>query len=300
MSQIDWIQTALAIEQAGSITAGATQRHLTQPAASQQLAKLERVLGFRVFERSRAGVVATEDGARFLREIATPFEQIEWLLDGLARGQADSGFLPLVVGCRPEWFEAHLVPRLDGSAALRARFDLVDENLLADLRAGRVDVAVTTVMPPASSTVRHHEMGPRPYVLVASPALAPADALDPESLGRWIAKTPWVGFSEELPMTRRFWSDHTGSISPTQVRLVVPDLRAAMAAVQAGVGASLVPLDLCEAHVAAGRLQRVWEGGLDYEAPRWIISARTSHPRANEIDAHIERLLAPNPASVTR
>ena len=290
MSKVEWVRTALAVQASGSITAGAADRGLSQPAASQQLAGLERALGFALFERSRRGVTATSDGERFLREVSTPLEQIEWLLSGLDRGRAEMADLPFVVSCSPEWFEHHAIDALNNDMTMRARFGIDDIEAFDMLRAGRVDLTVTLTRPGSIVGLQAHTLGPRRHLLVAAPALAREPVTDTDALASWIQHTPWVGFSEELPLTRKFWAETTGSVSPTEVRVVLPDVRAVLAAVVAGAGASLVPNDVCAAALDAGDIVEVWEPGLEYAPPPWVITTRDTNHRPEHVGRLVDTL----------
>jgi DNA-binding transcriptional LysR family regulator len=52
---------------------------------------------------------------------------------------------------------------------------------------------------------------------------------------------PWVTYSHELPITRRFWQRALGRPFAGDLRLIAPDLRVVAGAVVAGLGASLLP-----------------------------------------------------------
>ena len=56
MAASEWLRTFVAIYRSGSVTEGAALRGLSQPAASQQLAALERGSGNPLFVRAPAGV----------------------------------------------------------------------------------------------------------------------------------------------------------------------------------------------------------------------------------------------------
>lgn len=60
------LRTFVAAVERGSITEAARALHLTQPAASQQLRELERILGTRLLERAEGRVMATAVGAALL------------------------------------------------------------------------------------------------------------------------------------------------------------------------------------------------------------------------------------------
>src|SRR5215475_1964008 len=60
------LRAFIATVEIGSLTQAANALHLTQPAVSQQLRQLERILGVRVLERTNAGLVPTAAGAAIL------------------------------------------------------------------------------------------------------------------------------------------------------------------------------------------------------------------------------------------
>jgi DNA-binding transcriptional LysR family regulator len=60
------LHSFVTIVETGSLTRAARALHLTQPAVSQQLRELERILGVRVLERTATGLVPTAAGAAIL------------------------------------------------------------------------------------------------------------------------------------------------------------------------------------------------------------------------------------------
>ena len=60
------LHTFVTIVETGNLTRAARALHLTQPAVSQQLRELERILGVRVLERTTMGLVPTAAGAAIL------------------------------------------------------------------------------------------------------------------------------------------------------------------------------------------------------------------------------------------
>ncbi|MBS0639504.1 MAG: LysR family transcriptional regulator [Acetobacteraceae bacterium] len=60
------LRTFIAAVELGSITQAARTLHMTQPAASQQLRELERILGARLFDRAEGRVIPTSAGAAIL------------------------------------------------------------------------------------------------------------------------------------------------------------------------------------------------------------------------------------------
>lgn len=61
------LDVLLTIAREQGVTAAARRLHVSQPALSQLLSRIERELAFRVFDRSSTPLKVTPEGARFLR-----------------------------------------------------------------------------------------------------------------------------------------------------------------------------------------------------------------------------------------
>jgi len=289
MARPDWLRTFVAIYRAGSVTEGARARHLSQPAASQQLTALERSVGEPVFVRSASGVVPTPRGRELYAAIADPLDRIEGVLAGL-----DAGSVPLPprvrVGATAECFAGVLLPRLAvAGVAVDAVFG-PDAELIDQLATGELDVAVTSTAPPKRLTGAL-PIAEKEFKLVSAPALAPPRRIrDLDRLGDWLTGRPWVSYSVELPLTRRFWLDSLGRPFGGDLRLVAPDLRVVGAAVEAGMGMSLLPGFACDAALGSGRLVELFPvGGLIAREP-WFLSARPGGTARPDVRAVVAAL----------
>lgn len=245
MAGPDWLRTFIAIYRSGSVTDGARLRSLSQPAASQQLAGLERVVGSALFVRTADGVVPTERGRALYGEVASALDQLEVVLTGLDAGRVDNSQAALRVGSSAEFFAAEVIPRVAGTdLSVVARFG-EDEKLIEGLERGELDVAVTSAAPPRRGLAAL-PIGKKDFLLVAAPSLASGVELGSlGELGAWLSERPWVAYSLELPITRRFWQTHLGRPFSSRLRLVAPDLRAVVSAVEHGLGCSILPRFAC-------------------------------------------------------
>lgn len=257
MARPDWLRTFVAIYRSGSVTDGARLRSLSQPAASQQLAGLERVVGSPLFVRMADGVVPTERGRALYAEVASALDQLEVVLAGLDGGRVEDRRAALRVGSSAELFSAEVIPRVvETDLSVIARFD-DDHNLINGLERGEIDVAFTSSTPPRRS-LSAVPIGEKRFALVAAPSLAPQPELSSLSeLGAWLARCPWVAYSLELPITRRFWQTHLGRPFSAQLRLVAPDLRVVVRAVALGIGCSILPLFACSDLLEQGSVVEV-------------------------------------------
>ncbi len=164
MARTEWLRTFLAVYRAGSVTDGARQRQLSQPAASQQLAGLERSVGAALFVRTPTGVEPTGRGRELYGEVADPLDRLEGIMAGLDAGVVPVRPAAVRLGCTAEYFQAEALPRLAGlDLSVTAHFG---DDLLRDLVQGDLDVVVTANGPGRQAVGR--VVGEKRFVLVAA------------------------------------------------------------------------------------------------------------------------------------
>jgi DNA-binding transcriptional LysR family regulator len=255
MVSLEWLSSFCAIYRSGSVSEAARERQVSQSALSQQLASLERAIGVSLFDRTVRGMRATERGAALYQEV---FEAID-CLERVGR----SFFVPVArrvlrFGSSPDYFRLAALPKL---AALGINIAVTlgsDQTLLDGLKTGAMDVAFVTTKPTKNS-IQFRALGDEPYVLIGSPAtpLPPAD-ISLGELAAWLNAQPWVSYSEERPITRRFWQQTLGARFAAKSALVAPDLYAVVAAVELGIGLSIVPHYLASTSLSSGRVKEIW------------------------------------------
>ncbi len=280
MSRSDWLRTFLAVYRSGSVTEGAHHRGLTQPAASQHLASLERTLGGSLFVRKSTGMEPTQQGRELYARVAEPLDGLEAVLRDLDAGAVHAPEPPVRFGSTPEFFSAQVLPLLvDLDLAVVVTFGS-DQELFSLLDRGELDVVVTSSTPPRRG-IDATTMGANRFVLVAAPTVAPSTALDsPEDAATWLANRPWVSYSLELPRTRRFWLSAFGRPFGARLRLVAPDLRAVLKAVELGLGVSLLPEFVCIEALTERRVVEVIPvAHLTPEEPRFVCTGQRGASR---------------------
>jgi DNA-binding transcriptional LysR family regulator len=274
MAASEWLRTFVAIYRSGSVSGGASQRSLSQPAASQQLAALERSIGLPLFIRTAQGVTPTRRGRELHAQVAESLDRLEQVLVGLDGGSIPDAASSIRFGSSAEFFSYAVVPRMEpGAPGLTARFG-PDDELVDLLEHGELDIAVTSTTPGRRS-LTSRPIGTRRFVLVGSPALAPGDPFDSlTALGSWLVDRPWVAYSAELPLTRRFWLSALGRSFSADLRLVAPDLRAVVASVAQGLGFSLLPHFVCAEALARGSVVELHPVAAVAPAEPWFACTR--------------------------
>ena len=292
MSRADWLRTFIAVYRNGSVTAGARTRGLSQPAASQQLAELSRAVGGAVFARSARGVTPTVRGRELYAQVAEPLDRLEAVLAGLDGGRIRHAAETLRVATTAELFEGHVLPRL---AQMQVRITAVfgdDERVTNLVAVGDADVAITTSPPPRRPHLDTRPLNGSTFALVTASSVAPTTPLTTlAAVADWLSARNWLAYSHELPITRRFWASAFGRSFDARLALVAPDLRAVSAAVELGLGTTLLPTYICARPLAEGRLVRLYDVEDLVPAQEWFAITRHADT-ANAIITEAVQLLS--------
>lgn len=85
----------LAVAERGGVSAAAAVLHLSQPAVTGQIRRLEEQLGAALFERRPRGMALTEAGRRFRQAAERAHEELSRAASGLARAAEPRGLIEL-------------------------------------------------------------------------------------------------------------------------------------------------------------------------------------------------------------
>ncbi|MCP5149289.1 MAG: LysR family transcriptional regulator [Ectothiorhodospiraceae bacterium] len=131
-----------AVAAAGGMRAAAERLHVTQPAVSQQVHRLESVLGVELVRRVPGGVELTDAGRRLAARTGPAFAALHGAIEELreARGGLGAVSVSLLATFAQRW----LIPRLAGfqRAHPRTEVRLLTATRLEDLGRGDPDLVV--------------------------------------------------------------------------------------------------------------------------------------------------------------
>ncbi|WP_374456006.1 LysR family transcriptional regulator [Nocardioides sp.] len=233
----------LTVHRAGGVIAAAAQSHLSPSAVSQQIAKLERELGFPVLDRQPSGSVLTPVG-RLLVEAA---ERIEAELADVRQAVAGMGGEPsgkVVIGGFRSALRGLVLPLVQ---ELRGRLPNVDVHVLesetetgaTELRNGVLDLLLAEADAPVGRT---QPRGTRDITLLDDPWLVAVPASMPRPRTTTdLSHLDWLAVDESAAAhgaTQRLMSQ-LGVTTPAPHRYSDYDI--ALAMVDAGLGAALLP-----------------------------------------------------------
>ncbi|MEU3013559.1 LysR family transcriptional regulator [Nocardia asteroides] len=289
------LRTFLAVHRTGSLTAGAAQVGLSQPTVTTQVQALERHLGTPLFERLPRGVAPTAAGHELAARVSGPLDALEAVIGGPGPDRPVPPEPPVLLGGPAEQLAVQVLPALAPLVAdgvrLVVRTGLTDD-LLAGLRSGTLDLVIATARP-RGRTVLAEPLADEEFVLVAAPAVAARVdsgllAADGPGALRGLAI---VSYAADLPILRRYWRHVFETRLETAPALIVPDLRAVLAAVAAGAGISVLPRYLCARELAEGILVPLLDPA-DPPINTGFLARRVGAPPRPHVDLVRARLLA--------
>lgn len=241
--------------EAGSLLRASTRLHLAQPALGQQISTLEQELGALLFERSNRGMSLTEAGKVFLEHARVVLADADRAREAVrASNAAPSGHvslgLPTTVG---------LVATVPMLSACRDRYPLVKLRIVEGysgflrewLQAGRLDLSLLYGDAPDAALAKKPLLDDR-LALISAPQGARAPRkLSLRDLTRWPLILP--GSDHGL---RRLIDDacETDGVRLDMVA-EIESLNSVKRAVEAGLGATILPMGSVAEEVAAGRLR---------------------------------------------
>jgi DNA-binding transcriptional LysR family regulator len=278
----------------GSFSAAARSLGVTAAGVSQNVARLETLVGVRLFQRSTRRLALTEGGERFLQQVRDPLLRLESAIDGLRqRDEEPVGTLKVSMG--QALGRQFLVPLL-GDFLGRYPAVLPDwhfDNRQVDLVGEGFDAAIGGGFALSPGVVAR-ELAPVHIVAVAAPAFFAGRALPrhPDELagcaGIMRRSSPTGRVRPWTLRTRR-----TVELAvPCAPRLILSDPEAIAEAARLGLGVALVPMPFAFAHIASGALLRLLPGWYSDAGPLSIYyPTRTMLPAKTRVfvDFVVER-----------
>ncbi|WP_394823742.1 LysR substrate-binding domain-containing protein [Pendulispora albinea] len=276
MSPLDpaLLPTFLAVCDAGRISAAAKVVHLSQPAVTAQIRKLEETLGTPLFVRSARGVVPTPAGERLVTYARRVQRTLEEASASIREGEEPLGTLTLTASTT---IAAHVLPPVLAkfratypSTPLRIEVGNTEEVLVA-VKSGRIPLGLVEGHSRAAGV--HLE----PYVDDALVPVIGRAALFRVRRLRDLADVP-ILWREPGSGTRAILDRALRAAGirkrPLPTDLELASTEAILGAVAAGLGVAFVSRWSIQAHLSAGSVQIV--PGLDFLVRRtflWAVPA---------------------------
>ena len=241
--------------EAGSLLRASARLHVAQPALGQQIVALEREVGARLFDRSSRGMAPTEAGKTFLQHARVVLADVE-----RARAAVrESSAVPrgeVVVGVPTTVALAVTLPIL---SACRERFPQVRPKIVEAysgflrewLLGGRLDIAMLYGDEPETGLAKRPLIDEDLALITAS-----TDRHAPRRVGiEALAHRPMVLPGPEHGLRRIVDEACAQAGIALDVVAEIESLPSVKQAVEAGIGATVLPLGSVAAETGSGRLR---------------------------------------------
>ncbi len=265
----DDLRCVLAVARAGSLSGAARELRIEHSTVFRRLNAIEKRLGVKLFERSRAGYTPTAHG-ELAAAAAGAMESEALRIERRVLG-ADVQLKGVVRLTTSELFAEFLLPRmlkefLASHPEIEIELDV--SNKVVDLTRREADLALRATMVAPEHLVGH-EVGELRYAVYASADLAEHNPVRLESL-------PWLGFDDSMAfLAIARWQRAAAAQNGARVRF--NSIASMLPAVAEGLGVAILPLFAAERYPGLSRLGPV------LEQPRmrlWVLSHRETRGNA--------------------
>lgn len=261
---LDTLRAFEAAARVGSFSAAGEALHITHGAVSRQIAKLERWLGLRLFERGARGVALTPEGVRLFQRTSEAFALIS---DSSDRWSEPRGTAVVRLNSLPSICALWLMPRLrdleSGEPAIR--IVLLIDHRQADLGGDGVDLAIRCGRGAVPGRVSIRLFEERCYP-VASPRLAGTIGDGP---AQRLLETPLIHDSDAAGW-RAWFAAHGLDYRPRPQDRRFEDYNLVLDAAAHDLGVALARPPLTEQALQSGRIVVVDERTVLNPVSYWL------------------------------
>ncbi len=267
-----------------SFSLAAEELHLTPSAVSHQVAKLEGMLGVRLFERSARGVEMTPAGQQYLQRVASALGAINAATEDLRHGVQDT----LYVHSSPSFASLWLMPRIARFTQQHPNISLVlsASHVHSDFQLGQMDIDIRYGLPNWPNLEVEPVFTERIQPL-ASPEFIRSHALHtPADLLR----VPLIQSSVSVVQ----WADWFGrfgeGLRPERMGLRFDRAMMSLDAAVQKLGVALESASIGQSLIASGKLQPVFEDRLSLEVQGHFMVYPARHASRLEVKCFVEWL----------
>lgn len=236
-TRLDWddVRLFLALCRANSLGDAARALNVDGSTVSRRLATMEETLAATLFDRGRSGITATDAAERLLpvaEEMEDAMTRFAGTVEGLEREV--SGLVR--IACPPDAAEVLVAPHLPALFATHPELqvEIVAGEGVVDISRREADIALRTLRPKRGDLIVTKLFSVR-WRAAATKSVA----AEVGPLRSW-SDVAWIGATERLAETTpgRWAARHLAGVRP---RLRTTSLRVQIAAVEAHMGAALLP-----------------------------------------------------------
>ncbi len=278
------VQALETIARRKSFALAAEELHLTPSAVSHQVAKLEGMLGVRLFERSARGVEMTPAGQQYLQRVASALGAINAATEDMRHGVQDT----LYVHSSPSFASLWLMPRIARFTEQHPHISLVlsASHVHSDFQLGQMDIDIRYGLPNWPNLEVEPIFTERIQPL-ASPEFIRNHALhEPADLLR----VPLIQSSVNVAQWPDWFARFGGQLRPERMGLRFDRAMMSLDAAVQKLGVALESASIGQSLIASGKLQPVFEDPLSLEVQAHFMVYPARHASRPEVKCFVEWL----------
>jgi len=250
MVNLELYRIFISIYREGTISKAAISVDITQPAASQQIAALEKTLKTKLFERTPRRMVPTNNGHELYTKISDSFDWIAQVSQDFIL--TDNKQTLFTIGVPLEFYEQELIRKIR-NLPFRCNFIFgTTIELARKFEDAQIDAMIATHKINISG-VTHEKIFTEEFWLIA-----PKELDIPSSYSRsWLIKQRWIAYDAKLSIIRKYFK-MTYNIKPAiSPSLISPNLHAILKSIESGVGMSVLPDYICKEAISECKVKLV-------------------------------------------
>lgn len=237
-----------------SFSRAAEELHLTQPAVSTQVKKLEDHAGLPLFEQLGKKIHLTPAGVEMLHSSRAIIQQFKELAEAMTQFKGVSGGkLNVAVISAGDYFFPRLLVEFAGRhSGVTLNFGVYNREELLDQMAGNLTDLAIMVRPPLDMDTVNEAFAPHPYVIVAAPghALAGRTRIAVSRL----AREPFVVREKGSDTWNSMQEGFGAHLAELNIAMEIKSTETIKQAVMAGMGVSFLSAHTISRELQAGSL----------------------------------------------
>jgi LysR family glycine cleavage system transcriptional activator len=271
------LQAFEAIARRKSFSLAAEELHLTPSAVSHQVAKLESILGVRLFERSARGVELTPRGRQYLERVASALGAINTATEDLRHGVQDT----LYVHSSPSFASLWLMPRIGKFTERHPNISMMlsASHVHSDFQLGQMDVDIRYGLPNWPN-LEVEPIFTEKILPLASPEFIRIHRLHTTSD---LLRVPLIQSSVSVVQWPEWFARFAGDQRPERMGLRFDRAMMSLDAAVQSLGVALESTSIGSPLIASGRLQPVFGEQMSMEVQAHFVVYPERHASKPEV-----------------
>ena len=245
MVNIELYRIFIAIYRAGTISKAAVLCDITQPAASQQLASLEKTLKVKLFERTPRAMVATNEGHELYTKVADSFDWLDFVSQDFMMKKQEEEIL-LRIGVPLSYYTQELIKRVDD---LPFRLDVHFGNheiLSQDFINGKLDLIVSDTQIKTSHFYSEKLLTQKYFLVGNKDIIAPEEGFKYwQNIRAWVREQKWVSYDAELSLIRTCFKQQYDLQPNINPKFIIPNMHTMLMTLHQSSTVTILPEYMC-------------------------------------------------------